>query len=257
MVAATAVVSGGDAPAAAIHRAEPRRILRPHQALACAGAALAGFWPGTVLSSTHLIVVSACFVPIGMRTLLRLEESLVAPGPQARPEPPLGELAPVLRHTRTGLALLDLPPTSQTGATGDTDEPPAPRVHLANPAYRDLAAATVGGSAETSFDPRRIFVSSAAARVEAALADLAAGRATTWTGVLGLTSRADGTRWVQVELVRLPDDEAREHSRIALSMVRREAAARSTQGCAPHGWSRGRRAPGSVPPVEAARLESA
>jgi len=251
MVAATAVAVGGDAPAGVVRRARPRRMLRPHELLACAGAAMVGFWPGTTLSSTHLIVVSACFVPIGLRTLLRLEESVTIPVPNANHVPSLVELGPVLRHTRTGLALLDLGSASDGAAL--------PRVHQANPAYHELAATAAVGAdtGEEHFDPRQLFVASAAARIEAALADLGAGHTTAWTGVLGLSGRCDGHRWVQLELVRLPDDEAGQHPRIALSMVRRDAPAQQPNGCAPAGWARGRGASGVTEPAEDVLPESA
>jgi hypothetical protein len=251
MVAATAVAAGGDTPARSLRRLRPQRLPRPSELLACVGAALVACWPGTALSSSHLIVVSACFVPIGLRTLLRLEDSLVVPAPDARPLPGPADLAPVWQHTRTALALLDLAPAPAL----DRARPGLPRVAQANPAYIELA----GGL--PAFDPHALFVPSAAALVEAALAALGDARATTWTAVLGLAAGADDPReprWAQLELTRLPDDEAGERPRIALGLVRREAPARSTHGSAPAGWTRPAPATPAAPaPIEQPLLETA
>lgn len=184
MVAATAV----SAPPA---RRRGLARLRLPEMLACTGAALAGAWPGTPLSSTHLILVTACFVPVGVRTLLRLENTLIVPAPAAF-YTDLGrtDYRTVFDHTRTALAVLDV------DASGEA------RIHRANLAFTDIVgpALNPAGSEPVRLDPHRVFAATEAARLTQALQALHAAELTTWDGELTDEHGAA----LRVGLVRLP-----------------------------------------------------
>jgi hypothetical protein len=202
MVVATAAAhSTPTASAARRHR----RRLRADELLACAGAGLALFWPGTVGSSAYLIMVSACFVPVGVRTLLQLEAGLIPPPvpPAASPnaEPGRPDDGAIVRHTRTALALIDV---TTEGTV----------VRRANPAFRTLCP---GG-----FDPPSLFVPDDAVAVDSALERVRAGRFDVWDAATALSAPEEGgrIRWLQVGLTPLPEAATSGTWRVALSLTR-------------------------------------
>ncbi|MBK6871578.1 MAG: PAS domain-containing protein [Kineosporiaceae bacterium] len=206
MVAATAMSATVSAPP--MRRRGLARWRLP-ELLACTGIALAGAWPGTPLSSTHLIMVTACLVPLGVRTLLRLEEALIIPAPAAF-YTDLGrtDYRTVFDHTRTALAVLDV------DASGEA------RIHRANPAFTDILGPVITpvDGEPARLDPQRVFAAADAVRLAQALAALHAAELTTWDGELS----DDQGEAVRVGLVRLPGADAataRAVVRLGVSLV--------------------------------------
>lgn len=200
MVAVEAVSAVSSAPA----RRRGLARLRLPEMLACAGAAMAGAWPGTPLSSTHLIMVSACFVPLGVRTLLRLENDLVVLPPAAF-HTSLGrtDYRTAFHHVRTALALIDL------------DRDGTATIHRANPAFRELAGITAPEPGP--LDPHRLFTADGARALDGALRLLSTGTASTWDGVVtAAAAGADQAGLLRVGLVRLPTEDG---VRIGMSLV--------------------------------------
>lgn len=220
MVAATAVASA---------REDRRRLrrprLRPPETLACVGAAMAAFWPGTVLSSTHLVMVSACLVPLGVRTLLRLEDVAGIPAPAeaaAAATRATEAYRACYEHARSGLALLDLVTLPGTG----TD---AVITH-ANRALAEIAGAGPAGAADLigvtlgtllDDDP-----------VRAAVRRLAGGELSDWTGEVAL--RDPDAPGVRLHLVLLPGVE-QNRARLSLTATRLDRPARTVTPPAPAG----------------------
>jgi len=187
MVAATAV-----APAREDRRLLRRPVLRLPESLACVGAAMTLFWPGTALSSTHLVMVSSCLIPLGVRTLLRLDGVVTIPAPAgvaAEAARAAEAHRTCFEHARSGLALLDL--VAVPGRCADAV------VSHANRALAELAGVDVVGRrlgdlpAGTDGDLLRT-----------ALRALTAGTLTDWDGELTLGGPAG--RSVRLHLVLLP-----------------------------------------------------
>jgi hypothetical protein len=211
MVVATATAQTSTSPAS---RSLSRRLrrLRLDELLACAGAGTALFWPGDAGSSTQLIIVAVCFVPVGVRTLLHLEASLVVPPPAAfHTELGHPDYRTAFQHTRTALALLD------AGHDGLV-------VRHANPAFDLLCP---GG-----FHPAALFTAADAAAITSAVTEILGGRSATWDtpAILRGTGEQDDAAWVQIGLTRLPRGHGGEATRISLSMVRIAPPAGSAAG---------------------------
>lgn len=64
------------------------RWLSPPALLAWPGVGALAFWPGSWLSPGQLVVVISCLLPLGLTTLMRLEQGLT--GPYVPPSPPAG-----------------------------------------------------------------------------------------------------------------------------------------------------------------------
>ncbi len=222
MVAATAVASARD---------DSRRLrrprLRPPETLACVGAAMAAFWPGTVLSSTHLVMVSACLVPLGVRTLLRLEDLAGIPAPaEAAAEAARATEAyrTCYEHARSGLALLDLVTLPGIGADA-----------VITHANRALAGITGSNRAESA---DLIGVSLVTllgdGPLRTAVRRLAGGELSTWTGEVALNDHDHDAADVGValHLVLLPGAE-QNRARLSLTATRLDRPARTATAPAP------------------------
>jgi len=164
------------------------RGLRLPEWLACVGIALAGYWPWTPGSSSHLVMVTMCLLPMGVRTLLRWEALAQVP------EPPHSAAAPGAQDYRAsferalvGLAILE---QSEDGMT----------VVQVNRALHEMLGGDPAGRLVTDLvDPGDLDGAAAA------LAGLADGGLTAWRGELCLPRLdGDGPRWLHLGLVPLP-----------------------------------------------------
>ncbi len=187
------------------------RRTRPPELLACAGVAIAFLWPWAVLSPTHVVIVLACLLPLGLRTLIDMEEALMR-GAIPAPAPLLTELAdPGYRTSfelhQAALALIDV---HEDGAAVIADQ---------NLAFERLAA-RLGGEAPPAGDapgPERVFTVADGVRLRTQLAELAAGRIESWQGTLELAPDPDaGAELAQVLLSALTGPPAR----ISLTLLR-------------------------------------
>ena len=167
------------------------RGLRLPEWLACTGIALAGYWPWTPGSSSHLVMVTMCLLPLAVRTLLRWESLAKLPGPpRAVPAPGAQDYRASFDHSLVGLAILE---QSEDGVV----------VVQVNRALREMLGGDPAGRPVTDLvgpDDRD--------GAAAALAGLVDGGQTAWRGELCLP-RLDGDRprWLHLGLVPLPRED--------------------------------------------------
>ena len=188
--------------------------VRLPELLACAGVATAAVWPGNPLASAPLALAATCMVPLGVRTLLRLEESIVIQGPaeaRARAATVTEDFRRCVDQARCGLALLDLAPPGQPGARALVVQ--ANRTLATLPAFSAVGDGVAG---HDLLDLLRPGLDASADDLAAAIRALADGTATEHDVVIRPATTPDDA--LRLSLTRL--DATDNAVRVALTVTR-------------------------------------